>query len=313
MKTLTLLSPAKLNLFLKVVKKRPDGYHELVTLFERISLYDTLRFKRRRDGKIKIICPHRDVPTGPKNLVYRAAQLLKSKHRLSCGATIHIMKRIPVAAGLAGGSSNAATALLGLNKLWGLELSREQLIAYGRRLGADIPFFLSGSTWALGTERGDKIKPLALKTKLWHVVVVPQFRLYTKDVFEHFAFLKAQKQLKYKPLSAVRKGKNKGGPAPTNMLTKTSDNVNILIRHLQKNDVVRAGKGLYNDLEDSAFSLSPRLKILKELFGRSNTLGVSLSGSGPSIFGLIRSQKEAESLKRALSRRYRRVFAVTTY
>ncbi len=313
MNTLTLLSPAKINLFLKVLKKRPDGYHELVTLFERIDLCDTLTFRLRRDGKIRIVCRHKDVPSGPRNLAYRVALLLKNEFAVKDGVTIAIRKRIPVAAGLAGGSSNAATTFLGLNKLWNLSLSRKKLMTYAKTIGADVPFFLADCSWAVGTERGDRIKPLILKTKLWHVLVTPDFKLKTPDVFRNLARVKPPKGLKHNILRSSDFKQERKPLGPTNMLTKQRSNVNILIRHLRKNDVVRVGEGLYNDLEMSAFSLAPRLKRLKKVLEQFSTIGVSLSGSGPSLFGLTRSQKAAAQIRRSLAKHHKQVFAVTTY
>src|SRR3989338_9757846 len=128
MRSIILPSPAKLNLFLKVHNKRSDGFHNIVTVFERISLSDELTFRANTRGTIRITCDHPQVPVGPKNLVYKAARLLQDTFHLENGVNIKIKKRIPVAAGLAGGSSNAAAALLGISRLWGLKLSRQQLL-----------------------------------------------------------------------------------------------------------------------------------------------------------------------------------------
>jgi len=313
MTTLTLLSPAKLNLYLRVLNKRPDGYHNLVTLFERINLFDTLKFTLRTDGKIHVFCRSKGVPRGPRNLVYQVAQRLQKDFDLKQGVTIEIKKKIPVAAGLGGGSGNAATTLMGLNRLWGLSLSKTRLVAYAKGIGADVPFFVYDCPWALGTERGDKIRPLTLRCRLWQVLVVPVFKMYTKDVFHHLAFAR-QRMAEAGPKGGrgpLRENRNPLGD--TNMLTKGSDNVNILIRHLREKNFVEVGRRLRNDLEESAFSLSARLKRLKETVGQLNTLGTSLSGSGPSIFGLTHSQKEAEYLRGVLLKRYKQVFVVATY
>src|SRR3989338_5787466 len=140
MKTLLLRSPAKLNLFLKVNRKRPDGYHDLTTLFERIDLCDDIRLAVNTAGRIRIFCRQPQVPKDSRNLAYRAARLLKDEFSLKEGVDITITKRIPVAAGLGGGSSNAATVLLGLNKLWGLSLPLWKLSSYGKKIGSDVPF-----------------------------------------------------------------------------------------------------------------------------------------------------------------------------
>ena len=213
MKPLILSSPAKLNLALQVIGKRPDGYHNLKTLFERIDLADRLSFAPDPTGKIRIQCAHPHVPIGPKNLVYRVARLLQERYRVKAGVTVRIDKRIPVAAGLAGGSSNAATALLGLNRLWGLGLSPARLVRLAKTIGCDVPFFLHDCSWALGQERGDRIRRLDIPVRLWHVLVVPRVKMYSQEVFT----------------------------ALNLQLTKRSDNVNILIRSLKNNNIIGLG------------------------------------------------------------------------
>jgi len=284
MKSLRLRAPAKLNLYLKVVNKRPDGYHNLITLFERIDLYDDLEFRLNPSGRIRLFCRDRDVPTGPRNLVYRVARRLKEDYGVKSGVDIRIIKRIPVAAGLAGGSTNAATALMGLSRLWKINLTRSRLISYGKSLGADVPFFLYDCSWGLGTERGDKIRRVPIKAKLWHILVVPRVKMRTPRVFQG---LKLD-------------------------LTKDSDNVNILIHNLRKSNSIRVGQLLRNDLEHKVFQLCPSLKTLKNRLRQLDTPGVALSGSGPSIFGLTDSKKKAEQVKAVLKKRYSRVYVVRT-
>ncbi len=292
MPSLTLRSPAKLNLYLKVINQRPDGYHNLVTLFERINLCDELQFRLNFQGTIRLTCNDPQVPLGRRNLVYKAAQMLQEDFKIPHGIKIDIKKHIPVAAGLAGGSSNAATALLGLNKIWKLSLTQAQLVAYAKKIGADVAFFLYDSSWAIGTERGDKIQPLTLPTKLWHVIVTPRLKMYSKTVFEGLNFKKAGR---------------------TNLLTKKKYNVNILRRCLGNNDLYNIGQLLCNDLEERVFQLCPSLLKLKNRMAGLNTYGVSLSGSGPSIFALTNSPKSAEHIKNVLKKYYHRVFVVRTY
>ena len=199
---------------------------------------------------------------------------------------------------MAGGSSNAATTLLGLNKLWKLKLSQKQLVVYGKRIGADVAFFLYDASWGLGRERGDRIEKLKISAKLWHVLVVPQMKMYTRNVFENLKL----------PTSAPERLKGR-----TNVLTKNSDDVNILIRNLKSKEISVVGSLLRNDLEISVFQLCPKLEKLKKYIRRLDAFGVSLSGSGPSIFGLTDSQKQAEYLKSMLGKRYSRVFVVQTH
>ena len=299
MSRIVLSSPAKLNLFLKVQNKRPDGYHNIVTVFERIDLTDEIDFRSTSDGNIYIKCNHPDVPVGPKNLVYKVARLLQQELRVDQGVKIRIKKHIPVAAGLAGGSSNAATALLGLNYIWKLNLSRARLLSYARKIGSDVAFFLHDANWALGTERGDCIKKLNINTKLWHILVIPCIKMYSWKVYGG---------LSLSTLRASQRGKGGG----TNMLTKINDNANILIRNLKKDNVLEVGRLLANDLEPEIIRLSPCLKKLKERLKSLNAKGVMISGSGPSVFGLTMTKKEADLIRAVLSKRFARVFVVKT-
>jgi 4-diphosphocytidyl-2-C-methyl-D-erythritol kinase len=284
MSTLLLRSPAKLNFFLKVLGKRPDHYHNLETIFERISLCDEIRLVGNRSGKIQIICSHPQVPKGPKNLVYRVARLLQTRLGIQHGVTITIKKNIPVAAGLAGGSSNAATTLLGLNQIWELGLSTKQLVDFGAQIGSDVAFFLYDTSWALGQGRGEIIRPLKIRQKLWHVVVVARMKMYSKAVF-------AGLNLK---------------------LTKKGADVSILTLALQKKSVFQAGDLLHNDLETSILSIAPQLSRVKERLCQYGFYGVAFSGSGPACYGLASSEKEARAAARDLRRYYSRVFVVDT-
>ncbi|MDO8581097.1 MAG: 4-(cytidine 5'-diphospho)-2-C-methyl-D-erythritol kinase [Candidatus Omnitrophota bacterium] len=289
---MVLQSPAKLNLYLRIVGKRADGYHELVTLFERIDLCDEIRLKPLKDGSIRIRCSHPDVPCNSQNIAYQAAQLLKKGLNVPSGVEITIRKRIPVAAGLGGGSSNAATVLKGLNQLWKLKLNVPQLVDYARQIGSDVPFFLYDTSYALGTCRGDKITKVSLRAKLWHVLVVPRVKMLTKMVYGE---VKA-------PLTEVKLS-----------LTKKNDNVNILIHHLRNNDIKAVGATLCNDLEPAIFRLNPRLKDLKEKLKLFDIQGVAISGSGPSIFALTKTSSEALRIKKLLTQHFKQVFVVQTY
>ena len=188
--TLRLKSPAKINLFLNVLKKRPDGYHEIETLFERISLRDEIVLSSIKSG-IQIRSDSRQIPKGPGNIAYRAAKLLKDTFHVRTGIAIKIRKKIPVSAGLGGGSSNAATVLLGLNRLWKLRLSRRKLLRLAARLGSDVPFFILEMPFALGRGRGGILKKIsAPRVKLWHVVVKPPFGISTKKAYEALSGLR---------------------------------------------------------------------------------------------------------------------------
>lgn len=181
MKTLILYSPAKINLFLHFTGRRPDGYHELQTLFQLLDYSDTLSFELRPDHKITLETVL-SIPV-EQNLIWRAAQLLQSRKNISLGARIRLEKKIPMGGGLGGGSSNAATTLLGLNQLWDLNLSLDELTLLGRQLGADVPVFVRGRT-AWGEGIGDILTPVTLP-ETWYVVINPGCAISTAEIYAH--------------------------------------------------------------------------------------------------------------------------------
>ncbi|MCX5709510.1 MAG: 4-(cytidine 5'-diphospho)-2-C-methyl-D-erythritol kinase [Candidatus Omnitrophica bacterium] len=275
---------AKLNLFLQVLKpKRKDNYHNLVTLFERIDLFDSITLKKRADKKIRIICSDSSVPSGEDNLCFRAARLLQDTCGVNIGVDIVIKKRIPVGAGLGGGSSDAATILLGLNKLWGLNLSLSRLVSLSGKIGSDVPFFLYDTPFALGTSRGDKITPLGnmKKVRLWHLLVVPKRHVSTPLIYRKFDRFSG--------------------------LTRPAYNVKILTSALKKKPVVLRRGLLFNNLEAvtrKEFPQVDRLKAkLQNLIGFNSVL---MSGSGPAVFGILRSKKEAVLFNRKLGAQVKR-------
>lgn len=187
---------AKINLFLDVLNKRADGYHNIKTVFQEISLADEIFIKEIKSG-IKILCDMPGIPLGRKNLVYTAAYLLKKRFHLSGkGVEIKIKKNIPAGAGLGGGSSDAAAVLKGLNELWNLKLGRKQLAEIGKEIGADVPFFICGGGRCLGEGIGDVIRPLKSKKSEWYVVVKPKFEISTKFVYSRLTAVKITDTIK---------------------------------------------------------------------------------------------------------------------
>lgn len=293
MRSIILSSPAKLNLFLKVLNKRPDGFHDISTIFERIDLSDKIHLTLNSSGDIRVFCVDPHVPCGPRNLVYQAAKRLKEDFKIKDGVNIDIQKNIPVAAGLAGGSSNAATVLLGLNRLWRLDLGLAQLLSYAKEIGSDVAFFLYDYSWGLGGERGDSIQKLDVRTKLWHVLVVPCVPLYSREVY-----------------GGLRLPRGKIGQRK--VLTKVDDNVSIFIHHLRQANLSAIGQGLVNDLEVVVLHLFPALEGLKQRLKSLNTQGVMVSGSGPCVFGITETHQQAKDIQKILSRRFRRTFVART-
>ncbi len=292
MPSVTIQSPAKLNLVLDVLGRRPDGFHELRTIFERIDLADSIRITQRRDNLIKVECDHPQVPKGPGNLVVRIARHLMTDFQITQGVTIRITKRIPVAAGLAGGSSNGAAVLLGLNRLWRLNLTQAQMMSYATALGSDVAFFIAQTPYALGEGRGEQLTPLKGMPKLWHVLVTPKVKMLTKDVFKALAEQRLVGKLK---------------------LTKKTDNVNILLPFLRQGKLAQLGSAFSNDLEPAILKLRPDFCLLKRKLSDAGAIGVCFSGSGPSVFALAESKAHAKAIVQKFDKRFAQVFVVSTF
>lgn len=260
------LSPAKINLHLRVLRKREDGYHDIATLMQRISLYDEMVFLPTDYG-ITVSCPDSTLPENKNNIVYRAAETLLS--RLPCPQGIHITikKRIPISAGLGGGSSNAATALITINDLMELNHSKEDLMKIGAILGADVPFFILEKTaWAFGI--GDRLQIAKNIPPLWFVLINPGFEVSTKMVYESLKLRLTKRVVQYKcpELYTVE-------------------------------DLI---KELHNDLEKVTLFLHPVLRHYKNLLIQYGAVGALMSGSGPTVAGIFTGEKEAAEAKEAL-------------
>ncbi len=282
MKSLYIKSYAKLNLYLGVLNKRSDSYHNIITLFERINLYDEINLKFRRDKAITLRCNHPDIQEAKSNLAYQAASLLQKNLNINKGVDIKIIKRIPVASGLGGGSSNAAAVLMGLNRLWNLGLTRDELVSYGKQLGADVPFFLYRTPFALGLSRGDQIKTINIKNRFWQVLIVPKLKVSTASIYKRFNRL-------------FRRGALR--------LTNPQDDVKMLILRLKANNLRRIKEKTFNHLELVVSKLYPRLKKIKyALLNIASIDNISMSGSGPAIFIFVSSRKEGKRLCRQLSK-----------
>jgi len=292
--SLLVQAPAKLNLFLEVLGKRTDGFHELVTLMTSVRLYDTLRFDDDPSGQITLRCHDalsaETVPTGEDNLVVRAARLLQEQAGIPRGATIDLWKRIPSAAGLGGGSSDAAATLSALNRLWELHLSLAELSVLAARLGSDVPFFLGRSTSAICRGRGESIEPVEIPSGLWFVIVRPPSGLSTAEVYSH---LQGSRQSNSSPGVQTRVGN--------------------LVRHLQRGRWGRAAASLHNSLQVPAEQLSNDVVRLRAEFARQPVCGHLMSGSGSAYFGLCAGRRQARHIAaRIRAARIGRVFAASS-
>jgi len=267
---LSLRAPAKLNLYLRVLGRRGDGYHEIETLFERIDLADELTLESRPSG-LTLTCTDPTLSCGEDNLVLKAARALQETTGVTLGAHIHLIKRIPVAAGLGGGSSDAVSTLRGLNQLWGLGLDDDRLRRIAADLGSDVPFFLLDTPWAIGRGRGERCEPLTDLPPLSHVLVVPQERLSTREVY--------------------------GGFSP---LTDPAPSITMVVHALRNGSLGELATGLWNDLEPEAIRRCPVISRIQLTLREFGCLGIRLSGSGPAVFGLCRSADHASELSARL-------------
>lgn len=293
MEKIALDSYAKVNLYLAVLNRRKDGYHSIKTVFERIGLSDKIILQSRQDQKIKIICSSRQVPKDQTNLAYRSAKLLQDNFKVARGVSIKIIKNIPVGAGLGGGSSNAAAVLSGLNQLWKLKLSQNKLAELAGRIGSDVPFFIYNTSFAQAQGRGEKIKPLKAleRIKLWHLLVVPELHVSTPLIYRKWDEFN-----------------QKAG------LTTPAYNVKILTLALKSKNPLLMRKFLFNALEEVTLKLYPEVIRVKEKLICLGAKATLMSGSGPAVFALISSGKEAVSLCNQLKKEFRfwQVFAVRT-
>ncbi len=279
---------AKINLYLDVIGKRADGYHNIQTIMQEINLADDLIIKSRKDG-IKIICNQEGIPTDHRNLVYQAAKLIieylnkknmrKAEFTKNKGVEIKICKNIPVASGLGGGSSDAASTLVALNKLWDLQLSVRILKKLGARLGADVPFFIEGGT-AYCYGRGDKVKKLKSLGSLHIILINPCFPVSTKWVY---------KNLK---LGLTNKKKNNIMHKYT-YIQKLKAKKNLYFENLEK--------FLYNALEPTVKKKYSPIRIIKDTLKTMGLKTVLMSGSGSTVFGIVPTQKFAEQIKEVLT------------
>jgi 4-diphosphocytidyl-2C-methyl-D-erythritol kinase len=306
---LVIKSFAKLNLYLRVLGKRKDNFHNLDTLFVRIDLADTITLKGRKDSLIRIKCDSRQVPKDETNLCFCAANLLRQEfklennglasdsqsHKLRYGLDIEIRKRIPVGAGLGGGSSNAASVILGLNKYWNLNLPKAKLAILAAKIGSDVPFFIHNVKFASGSQRGDKIRPLiSLKnTKLWFILVYPRVKVSTPLIYRKFDFYSS----KHKSSLPFLKG--------ISGLTSCTPDVKILLPELLKNGCSFDAKCLFNDLEAVTSNLYPVVNRVKKALLAMGLERVMMSGSGPAVFAICNCRSQAKKLSNKLRKEHK--------
>jgi 4-diphosphocytidyl-2-C-methyl-D-erythritol kinase len=263
--SLRVRAPAKLNLYLRVVGKRPDGYHDIETIFERIDLADELTMDLH-PRTLEMSCSDPALPCGDGNLVMRAALLLRQEGGVSAGARLRLEKRIPIAAGLGGGSADAAAALTGLNRLWDLKFPHNRLLELASQLGSDVPFFLGAEAFAIGRGRGDRCEPLASSARLSHVLITPPERLSTADVYAGAQF----------------------------NLTAGKPSISIVAHALRNGSLGELAGGLWNDLAPEAIRRCPIIATIQASLREQGCFGALVSGSGSAVFGLLADGAQAQ-------------------
>jgi len=263
-------APAKINLALDVLYKRPDKYHEVEMVMTTVDLSDRIELSPLREDEIRIVSENRFVPSDQRNLAYQAAQLIKNTYYIREGVEIFIEKQIPVAAGLAGGSSDAAAVLRGLNRLWGLGLEAEQLADLGAQIGSDVSFCVYGGA-ALATGRGEKIKELPTPPPCWVVLAKPSIGVSTQAIYQNLDLDDVQHPDIQKMIQALENG-----------------DYNAMCTHIG-NVLEPVTSQLHSEVD--------QIKNHMKVFGADAVL---MSGSGPTVFGLVQHESRAQRIYNGL-------------
>ena len=307
-KHLTIKAPAKINLYLEVTGRRPDGYHDLLTFMQKLELADTLEITLDDQGEgVGMTSTAKDLPLDKGNLVVRAAHAFLSEAGVSVAVDIHLDKQIPIAAGLGGGSSDAAAVLTALNQMTGNPLSPERLQATALSLGADVPFLVSDFAAAWATGVGDQLQETSPLTNCWIVLVNPGFAVSTKWVFESYGVMLSERTEKRNGLEAAPQSQT------DNLALTTVGNPYILGREKERTIKIEqclsgAETSLYNDLEAITVTQYPGLDEIKNRLLVDGASGALMSGSGPTVFGLFDNEQQAKASYTFFAAKYRDVF-----
>lgn len=285
MNSIQLKSRAKINLSIDVLGKREDGYHLVEMIMQTIDLFDKIKIFSLKEDTIIIESNSLDIPLDSTNIVYKAADLIKKQYNIKEGVKIIIEKNIPIAAGMAGGSSNAAAVLVGLNQLWQLKLSENKLKELGLKLGADVPFCIGGQT-ALAENIGEKLTKIdGLSENIFILVCKPELFVSTKEIYEEIDLKIIEKR-------------------PNNKL---------LIQLLKENKIQQIADNMYNVLEEVTREKYPVIEEIEKIMMENDALGSMMSGSGPTVFGLYRNREDAENCKNKLLKKFSQVYIVKSH
>lgn len=287
MHSYSLIAPAKINLLLEIVGDRfdqqgkPSGYHDLVMVLQSITLADQIDLRPLSVDQIQLHCDHPQVPLDTSNLAYRAADLMAKRFPGISGVEINLQKNIPIGAGLAGGSANAAAVLIGLDLMWDLGLTQSELQEMGAQLGSDVPFCLTGGT-ALALGRGDELEPLPPLEGV--SVVLGKYRSLAVSTPWAYQTYRQQFQDSYAKTPTEQESRRmSGGSGP-------------LLKAIAQRDIREIGQRIENDLERVVLPAHPQVAALRQAFQAQNPIGVMMSGSGPTVFALTESAAAAEQV-----------------
>lgn len=286
MHSCSLLSPAKINLYLEIIGDRPDGYHELVMIMQAVELFDRLNIRLNGTEQIRLHSNHPEVPLDQSNLAYKAIELLKTEYpnafKQYGGVDIHIEKNIPVSAGLAGGSGNGGAVLVGINQLWQLGLTVPELQQLSAKLGSDIAFCISGGT-AIATGRGEVIDPLPDLDHLY--VILGKHR--NLGVSTPWAYQTFRQQFGHNYIRDPQQLKAKSQQVHSSPL----------VHAIAQKNSLNIAHALSNDLEKVVLPQYPQVQQLRDAFADAGVLAVMMSGSGPTVFALTETQNQAHLVK----------------
>lgn len=308
MRQIQISSPAKINLFLRILDRRLDGYHNIETVFEKVSLFDRLIIKENPANKIIIESNIKDsLFLNKNNTIYKAILLIKRKFRINRGVYVNIEKNIPIGAGLGGGSSDAAATLKALNSLWQLRLTKKELISLSGQIGSDVALFMLDGSFSMGRERGDKVSHISgtKNLKLWHILIVPDFSIST--AFAYSLFDKYILTKKCQAKDCLLQGKLG--------LTIPSYGANIINYALSSRDVSLLNYYSYNSFESVILRQFPKLDRFKKILEQLAKDFVHMSGSGSTLFMTFSNRKEAQYLLKKVNKVTNkcRTFLVDTY
>lgn len=288
MQAYSLIAPAKINLYLEIIGDRPDGYHELAMILQSIDLSDQIDLRSNGTDQIRVHCDDPDVPIDSSNLAYKAAALMAEQfpqvYSKFGGVDIAIRKRIPMGAGLAGGSTNAAAVLVGIDLMWKLGLTQIEICELAAQLGSDIPFCVSGGT-AIATGRGEQLAPLPSVDFLYAVLAKHR----SIGISTPWAYKTYRQQFSSSYVSGgdllSRRQRVHSGP---------------MVTAISQRDGEKIGQLLHNDLEKVVLPDHPRVETLRQTMSQFETLGVMMSGSGSTVFALVESKAKAEQVRQQL-------------